>query len=62
MCNPNNDLIVGYENSLEKIKQETINEGKQSEKISDCTYSEGSTFREWWMKGFISVQGIVQRS
>jgi hypothetical protein len=60
--NPNNLPIVGEENSHSKVKQETIEEGKNADSISDCPYSMDSTFHDWWMKGFYSVERQTKRT
>jgi len=59
--NPQNKKIVGYENSLESLKNETVEEGKDSSSIEDCPYSKGSTFRKYWMRGFWTMEAILNR-
>ncbi len=57
--NPQNLPIVGKENSRQKLKEETVQEGIEANSTDECPYEEDSTFWNWWMKGFYSLDSMI---
>ncbi len=50
------EKIVGWENSRDKLKQDTIGEGHdaklEGKEKSECPYKKGTTFYKWWQHGY----------
>lgn len=59
MKNSQNNPVVGYENSREKLKQEIVQQGIEADSTDECPYDMNSTFYNWWMRGFYSIESII---